>query len=139
MTLAGVVGGSTEDDMKINPNSLMRDCNSVGRRTPTTEAETVALLKQSIQNARIEKLKELLDKSDRAANLRVMVTDLVRCLTVDGNKDSLDAVEALAVVTERLLEDESDLSRAILSIEWRLDPATATEAAEADARNGARP
>ncbi len=108
-------------------------------RVPQTEAETVALLKASIQADHIEKLKELLDKSDRTANLRVLVTDLARCLTVDGNKDSLDAVEALAVVSERLLEDESDLSRAILSVEWRLDPATATEAAEADARNGARP
>ncbi len=99
----------------------------------------LSLLKESVRLNHIEKLKELLDKSDRTANLRVMVTDLVRCLTVDGNKDSLDAVEALAVVTERLIEEEGDLSRAILSIEWRLDPATATEAAEADARNGARP
>ncbi len=99
-------------------------------RTPTTEAETVALLKQSIQNARIERLKELLDKSDRTANLRVMVGDLARCLTVDGNKDSLDAVEALAVVSERLIEEEEDLSRAILSLEWRMDPTVSEEASK---------
>ncbi len=96
-------------------------------RTPQSAEQMTTLLKASIQANNVEKMKALIDRSDRTAQLRDLCIDLARRLGDEGRPDSLQARGALAVVATRLLDEEGELARDILAIEYRLDPMVSEE------------